>query len=188
MDSSNHRIGLQFWAPEGIAGRGILLDYALYASLQSPPISYSTFSTHSIPFSTILDMCKYFNVSPKRGDILLIRTGVIPEWDSWDDEKKEAYGKMEHPEHAGVEACEELLEWLWDGGIAAVCGDAISWEVGLCLQAKQSSMLIEAANRYIRRQARCQCMNICLQAGACLLVSTLCPLDHFSRSSILLYS
>lgn len=74
-------------------------------------------------------MCTYFKITPQRGDILLIRTGVIPEWDSWDDEKKQEYAAQEEPEHAGVEASLELLEWLWDNGIAAVAGDAISWEV-----------------------------------------------------------
>jgi kynurenine formamidase len=75
-------------------------------------------------------MCTYYDISPRRGDILFIRTGVIPEWDSWSVAQKKAYAAQKTPEHAGVEASLELLEWLWDGGIAAVAGDAISWEVG----------------------------------------------------------
>lgn len=129
MDASNHRIGLQHWAPEGIAGRGILLDYADWAARQSPPISYSTFSTHSIPFSTLLAMCKDYNVAPRKGDILFIRTGVIPEWEKYSEQEKVAYAAQKEPKHAGVEACLETLEWLWNSGIAAVAGDAISWEV-----------------------------------------------------------
>ncbi|KAF8862297.1 hypothetical protein BDZ45DRAFT_671050 [Acephala macrosclerotiorum] len=129
LDSSNHRIGLQYWAPEGIAGRGILLDYAHWAASQSPPITYSTFSTHAIPFSTITAMCKEYKVTPRRGDVLLIRTGVIPEWDGMTDQQKQEYAAQEKPKHAGVEASMELLEWLWDSGISAVAGDAISWEV-----------------------------------------------------------
>jgi kynurenine formamidase len=74
-------------------------------------------------------MCKHFNVSPKRGDILFIRTGVITEWDLFSDQQKRDYAAQEEPEHAGVEACMETLEWLWDSGVAAVVGDAISWEV-----------------------------------------------------------
>ncbi|KAE8453119.1 hypothetical protein EG329_012306 [Mollisiaceae sp. DMI_Dod_QoI] len=128
MDASNHRIGLQYWAPEGIAGRGILLDYKHWTASQSPPIIYSTFSTHSIPFSTILAMCKDYKITPQRGDILLIRTGVISEWDNMTEQQKQEYAAQEEPQHAGVEACTELLEWLWDSGITAVAGDAISWE------------------------------------------------------------
>jgi hypothetical protein len=110
-------------------GRGILLDYAEWAASQSPPITYSTFSTHSIPFTTILALCKHYDVTPRKGDILFIRTGVIPEWDSFSDEQKQDYAAQVEPKHAGVEACLETLEWLWNSGIAAVAGDAISWEV-----------------------------------------------------------
>jgi kynurenine formamidase len=74
-------------------------------------------------------MCKSANVTPRKGDILFIRTGLIPEWESFTTEQKKAYAAQKAPEHAGVEASIELLEWLWDSGIAAVAGDAISWEV-----------------------------------------------------------
>lgn len=69
------------------------------------------------------------NVSPKRGDILFIRTGSIVEWGKFSEKQKEDYGAQKEPEHAGVEASLETLEWLWNSGIAAVAGDAISWEV-----------------------------------------------------------
>jgi kynurenine formamidase len=74
-------------------------------------------------------MCKSANVTPRKGDILFIRTGLIPEWEAFTTEQKKAYAAQKAPEHAGVEASIELLEWLWDSGIAAVAGDAISWEV-----------------------------------------------------------
>jgi kynurenine formamidase len=74
-------------------------------------------------------MCKSANVTPRKGDILFIRTGLIPEWEAYTTEQKKAYATQEGPEHAGVEASMELLEWLWDSGISAVAGDAISWEV-----------------------------------------------------------
>lgn len=74
-------------------------------------------------------MCKEYNVVPRKGDILFIRTGVISEWDNMTDEQKQQYAAQEKPKHAGVEASMELLEWLWDSGISAVAGDAISWEV-----------------------------------------------------------
>lgn len=45
------------------------------------------------------------------------------------DQQKQEYAAQEKPKHAGVEASMELLEWLWDSGISAVAGDAISWEV-----------------------------------------------------------
>lgn len=148
MDSSNHRIGIHHWSPQGIAGmdidtpsssymtdsskgRGILLDYARWATSQTPPISYSTFSTHSIPLSTLKAVCRDQGVTPRKGDILFIRTGVIPEWNAFSDQRKQEYAAQSAPEHAGVEASIDLLEWLWDSGISAVAGDAISWEVSI---------------------------------------------------------
>jgi hypothetical protein len=74
-------------------------------------------------------MCKIHNITPQRGDILFIRTGLMPEWNRFSDQRKETYAAQKEPEHAGVEASIETLEWIWDSGIAAVAGDAISWEV-----------------------------------------------------------
>ncbi|KAN0108135.1 hypothetical protein V8E51_007877 [Hyaloscypha variabilis] len=129
MDSSNDRIGIQHWASEGIAGRGILLDYHLWASTQSPAIKYSCFSAHAITFQSILAMCEAENVVPRKGDILFIRTGMMPEWETFTEQQKKEYAAQPEAEHAGVEASICLLEWLWDSGIAAVAGDAIAWEV-----------------------------------------------------------
>lgn len=150
LDRSNTRIGTHAWAQQGIAGkksplpplfqappfsnpspsptgRGILLDYAHYAHTHSIP--YRNFSPHAIPFATILAMLKHFHVQPRRGDLLFIRMGVMPEWDAWTPTDQQAYAAQPTPQHAGVEASIDLLEWLWDVGIAAVAGDAISFEV-----------------------------------------------------------
>jgi kynurenine formamidase len=71
-------------------------------------------------------MCKAENVTPRKGDILFVRTGMMQEWDTFTEEQKKAYATQEEAEHAGVEASIDLLEWLWDTGITAVAGDAIS--------------------------------------------------------------
>ena len=74
-------------------------------------------------------MCRAENVTLRKGDILFIRTGMMPEWETFTEQQKKEYAAQEEAEHAGVEASIELLEWLWDSGITAVAGDAISWEV-----------------------------------------------------------
>jgi kynurenine formamidase len=107
----------------------VLLDYVEYAKAQG--ISYSTFSTHGIPLSALKAMLAATGVEPRKGDILFIRTGLTQEWDSMSDEQKRSYSESSNPEHAGVEPSLEALEWLWDWGVSAVAGDAISWEVGL---------------------------------------------------------
>lgn len=127
-DRSNTRIGIQEWAREGICGRGVLLDYVRYATKKG--IQYSTFSDHSIPLSVLLEIAAEQRVSFRRGDILLVRVGVIREWETvMTPEDKLAYARSEKPQHAGVEGTEEMLRWIWNQGFAAVAGDAISFEV-----------------------------------------------------------
>ncbi|THC92080.1 hypothetical protein EYZ11_008461 [Aspergillus tanneri] len=127
-DRGNHRIGLQHWAREGIAGRGVLIDYATWAERKG--IKYSTFSTHQVRLSEILEIAKESDITFQKGDILFVRVGVTKEWDSvMTDHHKQQYSENPSPEHAGVEATTDMLRWLWDSGFAAIASDAISWEV-----------------------------------------------------------
>ncbi|KAL2000242.1 hypothetical protein VTN02DRAFT_3367 [Thermoascus thermophilus] len=127
-DRNNDRIGLQHWAQEGIAGRGVLIDYVAYAEKRG--IKYTTFSTHQIRLSEILEIAKECNITFQKGDILFVRVGVTKEWDTvMTQAQKQAYSENPSPEHAGVEATTDVLRWLWNTGFAAIASDAISWEV-----------------------------------------------------------
>ena len=128
MDPGSHRIGMQYWAKEGICGRGVLLDYVAYAEKRG--IQYSTFSDHSIPLSVLLEIAQEENLTFRRGDILFVRVGVTKEWDTkMTAADKNEYATTKTPQHAGVEGTEEMLRWVWDSGFAAVAGDGISFEV-----------------------------------------------------------
>lgn len=127
-DRKNDRIGLQHWAKEGIAGRGVLIDYATWAEKKG--IKYTTFSTHQVRLSDILEIAKECNITFQKGDILFVRVGVTKEWDTiMTDAQKQQYSDNPSPEHAGVEATTDVLRWLWNNGFAAIASDAISWEV-----------------------------------------------------------
>ncbi|KAE8154255.1 hypothetical protein BDV25DRAFT_148167 [Aspergillus avenaceus] len=127
-DRSSDRLGMQHWAKEGIAGRGVLIDYAAWAEKKG--IKYTTFSTHQVRLSDILEIAKECNITFQKGDILFVRVGVTKEWDTvMTDEQKKAYSDNQSPEHAGVEATTDMLRWLWDSGFAAIASDSISWEV-----------------------------------------------------------
>lgn len=127
MDRSSDRIGIHHWAQEGITGRAVLIDYASWADKQG--ISYSAFSLHAIKLQDILAIAEESNITFKKGDILLIRSGMIREWEKMDEQGQKAYQALESPHHAGLEATEDMLRWVWDTGFAAVAGDAISFEV-----------------------------------------------------------
>jgi kynurenine formamidase len=127
-DRSSDRIGMQHWAQEGICGRGVLLDYASYAKRHG--IDYSCFSDHSISLETLLDVAKeQNNLGFLRGDILLIRIGLVHEWEKeMGTTERMAYATTKSPQHAGVEGTMEMLRWIWDTGFAAVGGDSLSFE------------------------------------------------------------
>lgn len=105
-----------------------MIDYATWA--EEKGIQYSTFSTHQVRLSDILQIAKEKNITFQKGDILFVRVGVTKEWDTvMTDAQKRAYSDNPKPEHAGVEATTDVLRWLWDTGFAAIASDAISWEV-----------------------------------------------------------
>lgn len=105
-----------------------MIDYATWAEKRG--IKYSTFSTHQVRLTDILEIAKENNITFQKGDILFVRVGVTKEWDTiMTDAQKQAYSDNSSPEHAGVEATEDVLRWLWDSGFAAIASDAISWEV-----------------------------------------------------------
>lgn len=127
-DPSNGRIGMQYWARQGICGRGVLLDYVRYAERNA--IQYTTFSDHAISLQVLLDIAKEQKTTFRKGDILLIRVGVTKEWDErMSRQDKEAYAQSSNPQHAGVEGTEEMLRFIWNEGFSAVATDAISFEV-----------------------------------------------------------
>lgn len=106
-----------------------MIDYATWA--EEKGIQYSTFSTHQVRLSDILQIAEEKNITFQKGDILFVRVGVTKEWDTvMTDAQKRAYSDNPKPEHAGVEATTDVLRWLWDTGFAAIASDAISWEVG----------------------------------------------------------
>ncbi|KAL2848299.1 hypothetical protein BJX68DRAFT_276340 [Aspergillus pseudodeflectus] len=129
--------GIQHVSQQGITGRAILIDWYTWAQAQNKSIDAT--SAHEIPFSELLETLRYQNMDPtstfRRGDILAIRSGYIAQYTEMSETKRahlnEAY-KTEKPSNIGVKPSEELLRFLWDTGIAAVCGDSRSFEVWPC--------------------------------------------------------
>ncbi|CAI6338388.1 unnamed protein product [Periconia digitata] len=128
LDRSNDRIGIQHWAKEGIAGRGVLIDYASWAEKKG--IKYSAFSSHEVKLRDIKEIAKECNITFQKGDILFVRIGLTSEWDTtMSEEQKIAFSSAAMPHQCGVEATEDVLRFIWDEKIAAVAGDAMGWEV-----------------------------------------------------------
>ncbi|CAN6674827.1 hypothetical protein TRVA0_067S00320 [Trichomonascus vanleenenianus] len=126
-EGKSDRIGIHHWAQEGIAGRGVLIDYASWAVAKGNKVS--TMAHFGITVAELNEVCEYFNVKIEPGDILFLRIGFIEEWNSLTEEQMIAYRNGPIAYHTGVEASEEMVKWLWDHHFSAVASDAVSFEV-----------------------------------------------------------
>lgn len=124
--------GLDWSKRGGVVGRGILVDYATWAAENG--VEYDPMSSYRISLDVVKKILKEKNVTPRAGDILLMRSG----WIKWYEEhsQEERLQKISHgSDWIGMEATEESIEWLWDNHFAAIAGDAIGFEVtplGVC--------------------------------------------------------
>lgn len=125
---------------KGITGRAILIDWYSWAQTQN--MSVDAMSAHEIPFSELLATLAYQKIHPstfRRGDILVIRTGYLAQYAEMPAHKREHLNelyKTQKPDNIGLKPSEELLRFLWDTKIAAICGDSRSLEVWPCTEEK----------------------------------------------------
>lgn len=110
----------------GITGRGVLLDYALWArnkNLEIQPLTSTPITVESLEA-----MVKDFQISIYPGDILLIRSGFTAAYNVLEEQERIDLAQRPSPDFIGVEATENMLRWLWKHQFGAVAGDAPSFE------------------------------------------------------------
>ncbi|OJD33665.1 major facilitator superfamily protein [Diplodia corticola] len=124
-------IGTNAWLHTGgIQGRAILLDYPSWASSQTPPLPLpSPFTSTAIPLSHIQRLLASRRIVPRRGDILLLRTGLDAALKALSADEQRAVATRAEADFVGLQAGRETLRWLWEAGpFAAVASDAPSFE------------------------------------------------------------
>ncbi len=107
-------------------GRGVLLDYASWASQNS--IELNHFSSTAIPLSHLQRLITEQNIVFRPGDILFLRTGFTTAFNALDDSEQKALAARASSDFVGVESSEATLKFLWDNQFAAVAGDCPSFE------------------------------------------------------------
>ncbi|KKY13334.1 putative major facilitator superfamily [Diplodia seriata] len=106
-------IGTNAWLRAGgIQGRAILLDYPSWAATHSIPIS--PFTSQPIPLAHIRALLTSRNITPRRGDILLLRTGLDSALKALSPSEQRAIASRPSPDFIGLEAGRETLAWLWE--------------------------------------------------------------------------
>lgn len=113
-------------ASHPIVTRGVLLDWYSYALDKHLP--HSPFTNQSIPLCELLEVAQEQQVSFRRGDILLIRTGWTAAYNKLTDAEKIDLGGRENRASCGVEATEDAIRWHWDREFAAVATDTVAYE------------------------------------------------------------
>jgi kynurenine formamidase len=68
------------------------------------------------------------NITFKKGDILIIRSGWTKGYLDLDAEGRQAWAERSPARLGGVATSKEMAEWLWDTGFSAVASDATAFE------------------------------------------------------------
>jgi len=131
MDSvDTMRNGTHHWVTAGgLAGRGILLDWARWHLLTRPqtPLPKAC-SAHSIPHTELVACAQFQGTAIKPGDILFVRFGFTKWYEGASAEERRWAFRENEGQWAGVEATEEAKRWIWNSHFAAVVGDNLAFE------------------------------------------------------------
>jgi kynurenine formamidase len=106
--------------------RGVLLDWYAYAQRKNLP--HRPFTDQAITLRELLQVSREQDVTFRRGDILVIRTGWTAAYSRLTDTEKERLGGRDDRASCGVEATEEAIRWHWEQGFSAVASDTVAYE------------------------------------------------------------
>ncbi|ROV94103.1 hypothetical protein VMCG_08272 [Cytospora schulzeri] len=122
--AENQQPTLDHWHSRGgLVGRGVLIDFKGYMESQSTP--YHCLDGYRITVEDIETVAKHQGVEFRRGDILIIRTGIT---EIWENPTPEDFAKLEQATFSGLHGTEETARWLWNKHFTAVAGDSQACE------------------------------------------------------------
>lgn len=128
FDPTGHTIVLMrpeiAWTAKGIAGRGVLIDYASWAKEKNIP--YERFAKHGIPLRDVKAIARVQNLDFRTGDVLFLRTGYVQAYKALTPDKRKEVAALK--EWIGLAQGRETTEWLWDRQFAAVASDSPGFE------------------------------------------------------------
>jgi kynurenine formamidase len=127
VDSIRRELGIHRWARRGIVGRFTLADVAGYEAAHGHPIDCAT--DDAVAVDRVVASLDAVGAGVEVGDILLVRFG----WTEWYEKlQPEARGKLAAKDMfaaPGLARSRDVLEWLWDSGVAAIATDTPAVEV-----------------------------------------------------------
>lgn len=124
------RIGVGHWAQDGIAARGVFIDYVSYAEKKG--LEANGMTGHAVTLEEVHEIARECNIEFKHGDIFFMRIGFTKTWESLTMEQKMDYRTQTQAHkhrHSGLIQSEAVARFMWDNHIVAVAGDGVSFEV-----------------------------------------------------------
>jgi len=119
-------LGINRYAEHGIAGRGVLLDVGRHLDETGTPIDHTT--NHGITTADLDATARAQGVNVLPGDILMIRLGWAGHYLNTLDHAGRAEALRPPFRCPGLEQSHEMVEWLWDHGVAVVAADNFALE------------------------------------------------------------
>ncbi|RMD41679.1 hypothetical protein DV735_g3455, partial [Chaetothyriales sp. CBS 134920] len=124
-------LGIQHAAMRGgITGRGILVDFARWATTTDQgrrAVGGKSFASTAITLDWLKQTLAYQGTQIRYGDILIVRSGFFGAWRALTAEQRAALQEARSPSLGGVEQSDEVLRWIWDN-FSAVAADHPSFE------------------------------------------------------------
>lgn len=120
------RNGIEHWARRGIAGRGVLVDFARFAAAHS--LAFKPGERWPITAEQIQAAADWQGVRFETGDILLLRTGWIEWYHGLTLEQRTALAQPGAFAACGIEQSEASLRFLWNNHFAAIASDNPAFE------------------------------------------------------------
>ncbi len=118
------QLGIDVWARKGIAGRAVLLDVDRHSRRHGRDFDW--LSAHAISATDLEETREEAGLEKRPGDILLVRTGWMKAYNTASvEEKHQVHNTLVGP---GIEASDEMAEYLWDWGISAIANDTFGFE------------------------------------------------------------
>lgn len=114
------RLGIEKWARQGIAGRGVLLDVA--RALEERGAAPNPFDFFPVDCDLLEHVAERQGVAFEPGDVLVLRTGWVEAYEQLDLAEREGLAAMGPPGSPGLYG-EDIPAFLWDLRIAAVAAD-----------------------------------------------------------------
>ncbi|GAC95152.1 hypothetical protein PHSY_002727 [Pseudozyma hubeiensis SY62] len=127
-DRGNLRLGIHNWVDNGgIAGRGVLIDWASWAASRNGGQTPRPDQSYTISLADLQACLEQQGTELKHGDLLLIRTGFV----AWHDIATQDQLREQQESGASIGLAQDpaLVEWLWDNHFSAVAADNPALEV-----------------------------------------------------------